>query len=81
MNEQQKKQAEKVITFAKNPQLALFDELQEINDSLKILTGKEKLIVEATLKTKEVNLDETNNLIQKLLEKETEPIEITLDIE
>lgn len=41
MTEQEKKKAIKLLTFAKNPQMAIHDELQEITDLLKVIVEKE----------------------------------------
>lgn len=41
MEEQNKNKIDKLSTFAKNPELAVFDEIQEVNQSLKALVDKE----------------------------------------
>ena len=57
------------------------EHLEAIHELLEVIAGKEKLEVKATADfAKLVDLTETNALLEKLLKKENEPIEITLDI-
>lgn len=79
MPDKQKK-LDKLIVFAENENLALFDELQEINSTLIEIKDKEQEFPEIP----ETDLTETNEkleeLIQTIKEKDRENIEITLDL-
>lgn len=73
-----KQRADKLINHAKAPEMASFEELLNINETLKEIKDKEH---HAFPEMSVTDLKETNDLLQKLLDKEAEDIEITLTLE
>ena len=75
LSEQDIKQAKKLLTLANKPELALFDELQEIKDILIELSQKKMLEMP---KINQLELTETNKLLTQLLEKLDISVTLTL---
>lgn len=74
-----KQRAEKLITHSQAPDMASFEELININESLQEI--KDSVDNIKIPEFPETDLSNTNDLLQKLLDKEQEPIEITLTLE
>lgn len=69
-------QIKKLNTFESNPNLAIFDELQEANAALKIIAEKE---IPEMPKMPEIDFTKTNELLERLIEKtekNNEPVDI-----
>ena len=75
LSEQDKTQAKKLLTLSNKPELALFDELQEIKDVLIELSQKKMLEMP---EINQLELTETNKLLTQLLEKLDVSITLTL---
>ncbi len=83
MTEEEKQQKiKKLSTFAQSPTLATFDVMNEIADSLKVIADKEEKEMPefpAFPEIIKIDLSETNNLLQQILDKE-EKEELPMDI-
>ncbi len=86
MNEENNTKLAKLSTFSQNPQLAIFDELQEANGYLRVISQKEFPEIHPfpeIPEQKETDMTETNVLLQKLLDKEdseSEPMDISVTL-
>lgn len=80
MKEEQKKQAQKLLLLEKEPALAIFDELQQINVTLSQINAKEypEIPEQEPIDIPEIDLTETNNLLQELLQKDNPQQDIDL---
>ena len=78
MTPEDEKKLKKITTFADNPQLAIFTELETVNEHLE---GIHEIL--ESMNAKEMPNTDTSkveNLLTQLIEKEKEDISITIEI-
>lgn len=83
MNEERIQKLKKLKLFTDNKDLASFIELQEINSGIQKLIQKEiniEIPVNEPVEIPPVDLSETNDLLQQILNHKDEPIDISIDL-
>lgn len=86
MDEKTAQKVNKLAEFAKNPELAIFEEIQQIGETLSTMCDKEMpepLPFPEIPEPKETNMTETNDLLKQLIAKEdveTEPLDISVTL-
>lgn len=103
LTQEQIDKLEKYTKFEESKDLAIFDELQQMNKTLKEIVDKPNIEIppfpeipetvvnvpetvvnvpqpKVEVKTEKIDLTKTNSLLQKLLDKKEEPLEVSVEL-